>query len=181
MSSESPVRVTVRLFAALRERAGAGKRELELPQGATAGDVFAALDIGAEPPGLSYAVNREYAERSVPLQDGDEVALITPVSGGADEPLVLLGPEPIDLNRLIAHVSGPDAGAIATFTGTVRETARERQVLDLLSAGSDQEKIAQELFISPKTVATHIQRILTKLGVHNRTQAVALALRDDRA
>jgi molybdopterin synthase catalytic subunit len=125
------VRVTVRLFAALRERAGAGKRELELPPGATAGDVYAALDIGAEPPGLSYAVNREYAERSVPLQDGDEVALITPVSGGACEPLVLLGPEPIDLNRLIAHVSGRDAGAIATFTGTVRETARERQVLDL--------------------------------------------------
>jgi molybdopterin synthase catalytic subunit len=125
------VRVTVRLFAALRERAGAGKRELELPPGATAGDVFAALDIGAEPPGLSYAVNREYAERSVPLHEGDEVALITPVSGGADEPLVLLGPEAIDLDRLIAHVSGPDAGAIATFTGTVRERARERQVLDL--------------------------------------------------
>ena len=75
--------VTVRLFAALRERAGAGKRELELPPGATAGDVFPALDIGAEPPGLSYAVNQEYAERSAPLQDGDEVALITPVSGGS--------------------------------------------------------------------------------------------------
>jgi molybdopterin synthase catalytic subunit/molybdopterin converting factor small subunit len=125
------VRVTVRLFAALRERAGTGRRELELPQGATAGDVFAALDIGAEPAGLSYAVNQEYAERSLALQDGDEIALITPVSGGAGEPLVLLGPEPIDLERLIAHVSGPDAGAIATFTGTVRETARERTVLDL--------------------------------------------------
>jgi molybdopterin synthase catalytic subunit/molybdopterin converting factor small subunit len=125
------VRVTVRLFAALRERAGGGRRELELPQGATAGDVFAALDMGAEPPGLAYAVNREYAERSLALKDGDEVALIPPVSGGDAEPLVLLGPEPIDLNRLIAHVGGADAGAIATFTGTVRETARDRRVLDL--------------------------------------------------
>jgi MoaE-MoaD fusion protein len=125
------VRVTVRLFAALRERAGAGRRELELAQGATAGDVFAALGIGAEPPGLAYAVNREYAERSLALKDGDEVALIPPVSGGDTDPLVLLGPEPIELDRLIAHVSGPDAGAIATFTGTVRETARERSVLDL--------------------------------------------------
>ena len=125
------MRVTVRLFAALRERAGAGKRELELPPGATAGDVFAALGIGAEPAGLSYAVNREYAERTLELHDGDEVALITPVSGGAAEPLVLLGPEPIDLARLIAHVGGSDAGAIATFTGTVRDTARDRQVLDL--------------------------------------------------
>ena len=53
------------------------------------------------------------------------------MSGGSGDPLVLLGPEPIDLNRLIAHVAGPDAGAIATFTGTVRESARDRQVLDL--------------------------------------------------
>jgi MoaE-MoaD fusion protein len=125
------VRVTVRLFAALRERAGTGKRELELAEGATVGDVFAALGIGTEPAGLSYALNQEYAERDAPLGDGDEVALITPVSGGADDPLVLLGPEPIDLGRLIAHVSGPDAGAIATFMGTVRESARDREVVDL--------------------------------------------------
>jgi molybdopterin synthase catalytic subunit len=125
------VRVTVRLFAALRERAGASRRELELPPGATAGDVFAALGIGAEPQGLAYAVNREYADRTAALSDGDEVALIPPVSGGEAEPLVLLGPEPIDLARLIAHVGGPDAGAVATFTGTVRERAREREVLDL--------------------------------------------------
>jgi molybdopterin synthase catalytic subunit/molybdopterin converting factor small subunit len=126
------VRVTVRLFAALRERAGAGQRELELPDGATAGDVFAALEIGTEPPGLAYAVNREYSERSATLTDGDEVALIPPVSGGGDDdPLVLIGPDPIDLDRLIAHVGGADAGAIATFTGTVRGTARGRNVLDL--------------------------------------------------
>ena len=53
------MRVTVRLFAALRERAGSGRRELELPPGATAGDVFAALEIGAEPAGLAYAVALE--------------------------------------------------------------------------------------------------------------------------
>jgi molybdopterin synthase catalytic subunit len=125
------VRVTVRLFAGLRERAGTGLRELELPDGTTVGDVYAALALGDEPSGLSYAVNREYAERGAELRDGDEVALLTPVSGGAGEPLVLLGPEPIDLGRLIAHVGGPDAGAIATFTGTVRDSARDREVVDL--------------------------------------------------
>ena len=125
------MRVTVRLFAALRERAGTGKREIEVPEGTVVGDVFAALGIGAEPAGLSYALNQEYADRAATLSDGDEVAVISPVSGGADDPLVLLGPDPIDLNRLIAHVAGPDAGAIATFTGTVRATAREREVLDL--------------------------------------------------
>jgi molybdopterin synthase catalytic subunit/molybdopterin converting factor small subunit len=125
------VRVTVRLFAGLRERAGTGMRELDLPDGATVGDVYAALAMGAEPSGLSYAVNREYAERGAALSDGDEIALLTPVSGGTDEPLVLLGPEPIDLNRLLAHVGGPDAGATVTLTGTVRGSSRDRVVLDL--------------------------------------------------
>jgi DNA-binding NarL/FixJ family response regulator len=57
-------------------------------------------------------------------------------------------------------------------------TGRETQVLQLLAEGSAQDAIAKELFISPKTVATHIQRIITKLGVHSRTEAVALAFRD---
>jgi len=57
-------------------------------------------------------------------------------------------------------------------------TGREIQVLQLLADGGRQDVIAKELFISPKTVATHIQRILTKLGVHSRTEAVAIAYRD---
>jgi len=56
-------------------------------------------------------------------------------------------------------------------------TPREREVLDLLARGRSQDEIAHELFISPKTVATHIQRVLAKLDVHSRAQAVALALR----
>lgn len=57
-------------------------------------------------------------------------------------------------------------------------TARETQVLQLLAEGQSQDAIAGELFISAKTVSTHIQRILTKLGVHSRTEAVALAYRE---
>jgi DNA-binding NarL/FixJ family response regulator len=59
-------------------------------------------------------------------------------------------------------------------------TRREREVLTLLGDGYQQEDIARRLVISPKTVGTHIQRILTKLDVRSRTQAVALALRDER-
>jgi MoaE-MoaD fusion protein len=164
--------VTVRLFAALRERAGTGRRELELPAGATAGDVFAALAIGEEPPGLAYAVNQEYSERSAALSDGDEIALIPPVSGGGEpDPLILLGPEPIDLNRLIAHVSGPDAGAIATFTGTVRETGRDRDVLDLeyeAYAGMAEREIAR---IARMVVAEHG---CLRAAVWHRTGVVAV-------
>ena len=82
--------VVVRLFAGLRERAGWSTREVDA---ATVADVWPALGLGDEPEGLLYAVNREYAERGHELQEGDEVALIPPVSGGdlrvTEEPLSL--------------------------------------------------------------------------------------------
>src|SRR2546423_3830842 len=80
--------VTVRLFAGLRERAGWSRREIDA---ATVADVWPALELGDEPAGLLYAVNKEYAERDQALRPADEVALIPPVSGGSfrlsDEPL----------------------------------------------------------------------------------------------
>lgn len=57
-------------------------------------------------------------------------------------------------------------------------TDRELQVLELLAAGHDQAEVARRLVVSSTTIGTHIQRILSKLGVHNRAQAVALALRE---
>jgi molybdopterin synthase catalytic subunit len=125
------VRIAVRLFAALRERAGTGTLALELPDGARVADVWAALPFdGPEPPSLAFARNRAYAAREDALADGDEVALIPPVSGGAGaEPLIEVTAEPLDLGRLVARVADPGAGAIATFLGTVREHARGRAVL----------------------------------------------------
>jgi molybdopterin converting factor small subunit len=64
--------VVVRLFAGLRERAGTDRRELDLGDGAVLDDVWPALGLGDEPPGLLYAVNHEYAEAERPLSDGDE-------------------------------------------------------------------------------------------------------------
>ncbi|OBK31957.1 LuxR family transcriptional regulator, partial [Mycobacterium sp. 1245111.1] len=55
-------------------------------------------------------------------------------------------------------------------------TGRQRQVFDLLAAGLSNPEIAAELHISPKTVGHHVEAILAKLGVQNRTQAVAYAL-----
>ena len=122
------IRVRVRLFAMLRERAGRSSVDVELADGATAGDVWASLGIGEEPPALGLAVNRAYADRSTALADGDEVAFIPPVSGGAIEPYVELTDDPIDLGALVARVAHSGAGAIATFSGTVRDHSRERDV-----------------------------------------------------
>jgi len=121
------VEVRVRLFAALRERAGAGTVELELPEGAAVGDVWRALELGDEPPGILFAVNRTYAERGQVLAAGDEVALIPPVSGGDFR----LSERALSLDDAVAEVRADDAGAIATFVGTTRRRSRGRNVLHL--------------------------------------------------
>ncbi|CYW38839.1 response regulator transcription factor [Streptococcus suis] len=54
-------------------------------------------------------------------------------------------------------------------------TAREREILTLLAKGYDNQRIADESFISLKTVKTHISNILSKLAVSDRTQAVVYA------
>ena len=121
------MKVAVRLFAALRERAGAREAALELDEGASVDDVWPALGLGEEPAGLVYAVNRTYVERGTLLADGDEVALIPPVSGGS----FVLSDEPLSLERAAAEVASEGAGAIATFVGTTRARSRGRDVIRL--------------------------------------------------
>jgi len=121
------VRVVVKLFAGLRELAGAGERELELPDGSRVGDAWAALGLGEAPGGLLYAVNKAYAPAERELADGDEVAFVPPVSGG-DFRLV---EGPLDAEAVAAEVADDRAGAIATFVGTVRRQSRGREVLHL--------------------------------------------------
>jgi MoaE-MoaD fusion protein len=118
------VPVTVKLFAGLRERAGWSQRQVDA---ATVADVWRALELGDEPAGLLYAVNKEYATADRALADGDEVALIPPVSGGA----FLLSDDPLSLDRVVDEVRDEQAGAIATFTGTTRISSRGRTVTHL--------------------------------------------------
>jgi molybdopterin synthase catalytic subunit len=116
------VNVRVRLFAQLRERAGRGEVEVELPEGARVADAIAALgDVAAGLP-VVMAVNREYADESAPLSPGDELALIPPVSGGAG-PHVAIRDEPLDGAAIEARVRDARAGAVVTFSGVTREVS----------------------------------------------------------
>jgi molybdopterin converting factor subunit 1 len=121
--------VTVRLFAILRERAGRDAIELSLPEGATAAEAIEAIRsegtlgdvIGRLP--VRMAINREYAEPDAPLSPGDELALVPPVSGGA-EVHVRVHDRPLSLERLSKLVSRPEAGAIVCFQGVTRDVPR---------------------------------------------------------
>jgi MoaE-MoaD fusion protein len=109
------MKVSVRLFAGLRERAGRDELELDLPEGARVADALAAVEHLAPGVSLVLAVNREYADPDVVLSPGDELAVVPPVSGGA----VVDGP--LSLDAVAARVADPRAGAVVTFSGTTRD------------------------------------------------------------
>jgi molybdopterin synthase catalytic subunit len=112
------LRIKLLYFAYARTVRGKAEEYVELADGTTVEALRAELAtrLGAAVPQFQLARNAGYANPRDELQDGDEVAVIPPVSGG----LPLVGPEPVDVASLIAAVSGPDKGAISVFLGTVR-------------------------------------------------------------
>ncbi len=146
------MRVQIRLFAMLRERVGESSLELGLPAGATVEDALTALAADERLGGLlerlpvRLAVNRDYAAQDTVLHGGDELALIPPVSGGAEHdpsagaragadrgadgvPAVArvhvrVSAEPLSLDRLVAAVADPGAGALVVFQGVTRAVER---------------------------------------------------------
>jgi molybdopterin synthase catalytic subunit len=157
------VAVRVRLFAGLRERAGWSERELDGVD--LVADIWPALDLGDEPDGLLYAVNKEYAGRDRQLVDGDEVALIPPVSGGAFR----LKAEPLSLDAVVDEVRSEEAGAIATFTGTTRVQSRGRTVLHL-----DYEAYEEMAEQAMAEIAEELKGRydLCEIAIHHRTGRV---------
>lgn len=128
--------VTVRYFAIVREAVGRDREELTLPDGATAGDVLDTV-LARQPSlaggrrSLMLMVNQTYAAPATGLADGDEVALIPPVSGGSAPYLIRVTDQPLDPRETEAAVADPACGAILTFTGTVRDNARGQAVTEL--------------------------------------------------
>jgi MoaE-MoaD fusion protein len=159
----------VRLFAGLRERAGTGARELDLADGASVADVWPALELGDEPAGLLYAVNRAYVTLGQALSDGDEVALIPPVSGGEDS--TLLTETPLSLEEAVRAVASDEAGAVATFSGTARVQSRGRRVLYLEYEAY--EPMA-EVMLAQLAAELRDRHALTGIAIHHRVGRVGI-------
>ena len=115
--------VRVRLFAALRERAGTDRLELELPEGARVADALAAVEGLAEGLPLVLAVNREYAAPDRVLHADDELAVVPPVSGGSARIHTAVVDHSLSLDALVQHVRDPRAGAVVTFSGVTRDVS----------------------------------------------------------
>ena len=171
------MQVRIRLFAGLRERAGTGARTLDLTDGATLGDVWPALGLGDEPSGLLYAVNRRYAEPPTALADVDVVALIARVCGGDFR----VTAEPLSLDAVVGEVQRDEAGAVATFLGTVRNRSRGRNVLYLEyeayegMAEQTMAELADELAERHELLAVAIHHRVGRVEIGEPSVAIAVS------
>ena len=132
------MRVKVLLFGQLRDLAGKREEEVSLAEGAKVADVaarYAQLSpkLAELMPSVALAVNQEYAARERALREGDEVALLPPVSGGApeaqvaEEAYVRLVRTRIVPHELVPALEKPEDGAIVLFDGVVRNHSRGRK------------------------------------------------------
>lgn len=127
----------VRLFASYREAAGVAHVDLELPDGATARDAIRAVlaqhPLVAEGRQLIVARNEEYVDVDATLAEGDELALIPPVSGGATRsaPRIAVSHDRLSVDEAIEAVRGDGFGGIVVFLGTVRDHSRGHRVTKL--------------------------------------------------
>ena len=152
------VAIYARFFARLREQAGTDSETVHVPERSTVGDVYAALRhahpaLESDPNAVRPALNQEFTGWDAMVGEGDEVAFIPPVSGGASDVGVLfeVTTEPLDARRTEKAVAHAGAGAICTFTGVVRDTSRGRAVTHLEyeafaeMATAEMRKIADEI------------------------------------
>jgi molybdopterin synthase catalytic subunit len=124
----------IRLFATLKDRVGQDRIQLSVPTPATVNTLLAETaerypQLAPALPTVLVSVNKAYASKETALQPGDEVALFPPVSGGEELPhptFFAITEEEMDLNAIREVISGPDIGAVVTFSGSVRgETNRD--------------------------------------------------------
>jgi MoaE-MoaD fusion protein len=146
------MQVRLRLFAGLRERAGAEEVELELPEGALVHDALEQVRWLTEGVPVVMAVNQEYADAGALLRAGDELALIPPVSGGAVGSLhTRVTDEPLSLEPLLERVQDPRAGAVVTFLGVTREVSElqyeayaamaEKKIAEIVSTAIERHRL----------------------------------------
>jgi MoaE-MoaD fusion protein len=128
------MKVQVRLFARYREAIGRDRVELELPPGGTAEAAWDAVSsrfpvLQPYRPFTLFALHDDYVDADHPLDDGDELCLFPPVSGGApDADCIRLTSEPLSERAVSDAVGDAGAGAIVLFSGVVRDRTDGRRV-----------------------------------------------------
>jgi MoaE-MoaD fusion protein len=172
------MKVEVLYFAVLRERTRLDQETVELAAGASVGDARAAIaarhpSVAALMSQVQVAVNRAVAPDGQPLADGDELALLPPVAGGATPPpTIRISPEPVTIDGVVEAVAGGDAGAVVTFAGIVRR--RGHHLPDVVRLEYEAYREMAEAVL--REIAEEIERehLGVRLAIHHRTGSLAV-------
>jgi molybdopterin synthase catalytic subunit/molybdopterin converting factor small subunit len=153
------MRVTVLFFGVLKEMLSSESQTLDLPAGSTVDAILEHYrELLPQQPKLwstlAIAVNQSYAVKGCLLRDGDEVALLPPVSGGSGS-FVSLVKEPIDSSALTAQVKQGEDGAVVVFDGIVRNNTRGRRTLFLVYEAYEEMALRQMRALAEEAVAAH--------------------------
>ena len=187
-------RLTIKLFATLRERARAAELSREFPDGTTVGEIWSRLlgefpALGGHHDGVAFAVNQEYVKEDFRPRNEDEVAFIPPVSGGVDAVgltarwvgPITIGRGRVDIETLEHAVADPSAGATVTFAGATRNDNAGRRVLRLEyeayepMALSEMRKLAREAGERFKIVRIAIQHRIGFVDIGETSVAIAVS------
>lgn len=180
------MRVRVVYFGMLKDAVGRQLEDVELREPATLRDLVETC-IAKTPvidnfrDVLAYSVNMEYANFSTPLKDGDEIAMLPPVSGGLPEKHCSLVRVPIDTQAVMNSVKHPEDGAVAVFDGIVRNNTRGRKTLYLDyeayedMAMKQMEELAQKTIADFKVRDVRIVHRLGKLEIGETSVFIAVA------
>jgi molybdopterin synthase catalytic subunit len=171
------MKVEVLYFAVLRERTRLDQETVELPAGASVADARAAIaarhpSVAALLPLAQVAVNRAVAPDAQALADGDEVALLPPVAGGAAPPPIRISAEPVTVEEAVEAIAGGDAGGVVTFAGIVRR--RGHHLPDVVRLEYEAFREMAEAVLAD--IAEEIEREWpgVRLAIHHRTGALAV-------
>jgi len=180
----STMRVQVLFFGQLKDLTGRSSESLPLAERATLSDVLQHYadkfpDIRKLSSSLALSINREYASPDAPLRDGDEVAMLPPVSGGAPRANIVRAK--IDPDQIVPPMERPEDGAIAMFDGIVRNNSRGRKTLYLeyeayqeMALKQMEELISQALEKFPARDARIVHR-LGRLEIGESSVFIAVA------
>lgn len=165
------MRVEILYFAVLRERVGRDRETIELPEGADVGAARASIAarhpaVESLLPRVQAAVNRTIAKDATRLSDGDEIALLPPVAGGAGPRKIAIRAEPLVVDDTVAAVAGPNRGGVVTFTGVVRREGHHLPDVIRLEYEAYVEMAEQVL----AEIAEEIERewVGTEIAIHHR-------------
>ncbi|MEN8098212.1 MAG: molybdenum cofactor biosynthesis protein MoaE [Chloroflexota bacterium] len=130
------ITIHIRAFSLARQVLDTGEFDIQIPEGSTV--AFAKHKIIDENPSLEpykdiliAVVNRKYVAQDTQMNDGDELAIFPPVSGGHGGDIVAIARDPIDVQEVISTMKGSQVGALVSFIGTVREFSKGRKVSGL--------------------------------------------------